>query len=101
MNDSQQAGAATAGSRQRVLIGRVVSNRMDKTIVVLIERRTKHPLYEKYIRRSTRIKAHDADNTCRIGDVVAISETRPISRHKSWVLERVLETAGEFDTAAG
>ena len=85
--------------RQRALLGRFVSNAMDKTIVVSIERRIKHPLYAKYIRRSTRLKVHDADNVCNVGDWVEIREIRPVSRHKSWSLSRVVEKAGEFDTA--
>lgn len=85
--------------RQRALVGRVVSNAMDKTIVVSIERRVKHPLYGKYVKRSTRLKAHDADNVCNVGDWVEIREGRRISRHKSWSLSRVVDTAGEFDTA--
>ena len=86
-------------ARQRILAGKVVSDRMDKTIVVLIERRTQHPLYGKYIRRSTRLKAHDPDNTCQVGDFVEIEEGRPVSRGKAWSLRRVVEKAGEFDTA--
>lgn len=84
---------------QRALVGRVVGNRMDKTIVVSIERRTQHSLYGKYIRRSTRLQAHDAANVCNVGDWVEIVEVRPISRHKSWSLSRVVDKAGEFDTA--
>lgn len=96
MSENQQANAETATRHQRLLVGRVVSDRMDKTIVVLIERRTRHPLYGKYIRRSTKLKAHDAENKCRVGDVVEISEGRPVSRHKAWTLNRVVEAAGEF-----
>jgi small subunit ribosomal protein S17 len=91
--------AADQDKRQRVLAGKVVSNAMDKTIVVLIERRMQHPLYGKYVRRSTRLKAHDPENTCQVGDLVEISEGRPVSRHKAWSLRRVVEKAGEFDTA--
>lgn len=91
--------AAPSEVRQRALTGQVVSDRMDKTIVVLIERRTQHPLYGKYIRRSTRLKAHDPDNSCRVGDYVEITEGRPVSRHKTWSLQRVVKKAGEFDTA--
>lgn len=91
--------AETRDTVQRALVGRVVGNAMDKTIIVSIERRTKHPLYGKYIKRSTRLKAHDADNVCKIGDWVEIVEVRPISRHKSWSLSRVVDKAGEFDTA--
>lgn len=85
--------------RQRALVGRVVGNAMDKTIVVAIERRMQHPLYGKYVRRSTKLKAHDPDNACNVGDWVEIVEGRPISRHKSWSLSRVVDKAGEFATA--
>lgn len=84
---------------QRALVGRVVSNAMDKTAVVRIERRIRHPLYGKYIKRSTRFKVHDADNACKVGDWVEIKEVGPISRHKSWSLSRIIESAGEFATA--
>ena len=70
----------------RRVSGRVVSSRMDKSIVVLVERRVKHPVYGKIVKRSTRIAAHDADNECLPGDEVTIRETRPISRTKSWAL---------------
>lgn len=99
MDAKEQTNVDTPTARQRLVVGRVVSNRMDKTVVVLVERRTQHPLYGKYIRRSTKLKAHDPDNTCRVGDVVEIGEGRPVSRNKSWTLNRVLEAAGEFDTA--
>lgn len=77
----------------RTLIGRVSSNRMDKTATVVVERRVKHPLYGKYIRRSTRLHVHDEDNRCNIGDTVRIEECRPLSRSKSWRLVEVLEAA--------
>ncbi len=77
----------------RTLTGRVVSNKMDKTITVLVERREKHPLYGKYIRRSTKLHAHDANNECAEGDVVSIEQTRPISKSKSWRLVQVVEKA--------
>lgn len=77
----------------RTLIGRVSSNRMDKTATVVVERRVKHPLYGKYIRRSTRLHVHDEDNRCNIGDTVRIEECRPLSRSKSWRLVEVLEVA--------
>jgi len=99
MSDKQTASDTSHKSGQRSTIGRVVSDRMDKTIVVLIERRTQHPLYGKYIRRSTKLKVHDPDNTAHIGDVVEIGEIRPVSKSKSWALSRVLEAAGEFGTA--
>ncbi|OCX68351.1 30S ribosomal protein S17 [Acidithiobacillus thiooxidans] len=74
----------------RSLVGTVVSDRMDKTIVVLVERRIQHPLYKKYIRRSKKFHAHDADNACHIGDTVKIEECRPLSKTKSWRLVNVL-----------
>ena len=77
--------------RRRVLAGTVVSDRMDKTIVVLVSSQKRHPMYEKYIRRSKRVKAHDADNACRIGDRVRVVESRPLSRDKRWRLLEILE----------
>jgi small subunit ribosomal protein S17 len=76
----------------RTATGRVVSNKMDKTVTVLIERRVKHPVYGKYITRSSKIHAHDANNECGIGDRVVVEETRPISKSKSWKLLRVEES---------
>ncbi len=76
-----------------VVTGKVVSNKMDKSIVVLIERQIRHPMYGKRIRRSTKIKAHDENNICQEGDIVRIKETRPISKTKSWTLVDVVETA--------
>lgn len=99
MSETEQANVESAQPRQRLLIGRVVSDKMDKTIVVLIERRTQHPLYGKFIRRSTKLKVHDPDNTGHMGDVVEIGEARPISRRKAWALNRVIESAGEFGAA--
>ena len=69
--------------------GTVVSNRMDKTITVIVERRIKHPLYGKYIKRSKKIHAHDEENQCQEGDLVTIEETRPISKTKSWRLSSI------------
>ncbi len=77
----------------RTATGRVVSNKMDKTVTVLVERRVKHPVYGKYITRSSKIHAHDENNECGIGDVVTVQETRPISKSKSWKLLRVDESA--------
>jgi small subunit ribosomal protein S17 len=77
----------------RTLTGRVVSNKMDKTITVLVERRVKHPLYGKFIRRSTKVHAHDEQNQCRIGDTVTVEQCRPISKSKTWRLVRVDEQA--------
>jgi small subunit ribosomal protein S17 len=75
------------------LIGQVVSHKMDKTIAVRVERRMEHPLYKKYVRRSTKLLAHDESNACREGDTVAIEECRPISKRKSWRLQKVIERA--------
>jgi len=79
--------------RTRVVTGKVVSNKMDKTVTVLLERRVKHPVYGKYITRSSKIHAHDENNQCNIGDTVTVAETRPISRTKTWKLLEVVESA--------
>ncbi len=73
----------------RTVTGRVVSDKMDKTITVLVERRVKHPVYGKYLTRSTRLHAHDENNECKAGDLVTIKETRPISKSKTWALVKV------------
>jgi len=78
---------------QRTLVGRVVSNKMDKTVSVSIERLIKHPVYGKYIRRTTKVLAHDAANDCREGDRVEIAECRPLSKKKSWTVVNVVERA--------
>jgi len=75
---------------RRSLSGRVVSNKMDKTISVLVERRIQHPLYKKFIRRSTKLLAHDENNECNEGDTVVIEECRPLSKNKSWRLVKVV-----------
>ena len=72
----------------RTLVGQVVSTAMDKTIAVVIERRVEHPLYRKYVRKSTKLLAHDQNNECGEGDTVAIEECRPLSKRKSWRLQR-------------
>ena len=77
----------------RTLSGRVVSDKMDKTITVLVERKVKHPLYKKYVKRSTKVSVHDEHNEGRVGDVVAIMECRPISKTKSWRLHEVVVRA--------
>ena len=79
----------------RTLTGRVVSDKMDKTITVLVERRVKHPIYGKYVKRSTKLHAHDETNQCRIGDKVTIRETRPMAKTKAWALVDVVERAVE------
>jgi small subunit ribosomal protein S17 len=75
----------------RTLAGRVISDKMEKSAVVLVERRVQHPLYGKYIRRSTKLHIHDENNECKVGDTVTIQECRPISRTKSWKLVEVVE----------
>ena len=77
----------------RSVIGKVVSNKMDKTIVVQIERKVKHPLYGKYMRRFSKMYAHDGENLCNLGDLVLIKQSKPISKTKHWVLVEVLEPA--------
>ena len=85
----------TEQTTQRTLTGRVVSDKMDKSIVVLIERRVQHPVYGKMIRRSTKSLAHDELNVCKTGDVVTIKECRPLSKTKAWTLVEVVEAAGQ------
>jgi len=75
----------------RTLTGRVVSDKMDKSAVVMVERKVRHPLYGKYIRRSTKMHIHDENNECRQGDTVTIRQCRPISKTKSWQLLEVVE----------
>ena len=74
----------------RTLTGRVVSNKMDKTIAVLIPRTVKHPLYEKYMRKSTKVLAHDQNNECNEGDLVIIESARPVSKRKAWQLQKIV-----------
>lgn len=80
-------------SVKRSQVGRVVSDKMDKTVTVMLERKVKHALYGKYIKRSTKVKAHDEENTCAEGDTVRIEECRPLSKSKSWRVVEVLERA--------
>jgi small subunit ribosomal protein S17 len=80
---------------QRTISGRVVSDKMDKTVSVAVERLIKHPVYGKYIRRTTKILAHDASNSCKPGDRVTISECRPISKNKSWQVVNVEDRAAD------
>jgi len=78
---------------KRTVVGKVVSDKMDKTVSVAIERQIKHATYGKYIRRTSKVMAHDENNECKIGDRVAISETRPVSKNKSWQVVNVIERA--------
>ena len=77
----------------RTLQGRVVSDKMDKTITVLVERRVKHPLYGKFVRKSTKVHAHDEANECGVGDTVLVEQCRPLAKNKSWRLIKVVEKA--------
>ena len=77
----------------RTLVGQVVSDKMQKTITVLIERKVKHPLYKKYVNRSSKLHAHDENDECRIGDKVSIEQCRPLSKNKAWRLHRIIERA--------
>ena len=79
--------------RRKVLVGRVMSNRMEKTVVVQVKRRKRHRLYGKVITTRTKFKAHDAENECQMGDLVRILESRPLSREKRWVVTEILESA--------
>lgn len=78
---------------RRTVVGRVISNKMDKTVSVSIERLIKHPIYGKYIRRTTKVLAHDENNECKSGDRVTISECRPVSKHKAWQVVNVVQRA--------
>lgn len=80
-------------NRRKERVGKVVSNKGDKTVVVLTERMVKHPIYEKFIRQSTKFMAHDEKNGCNMGDVVKIMEVRPLSKRKRWRLVQILERA--------
>jgi len=80
---------------RRTVVGRVVSDKMDKTVSVAIERTIKHPMYGKYIRRTSKVLAHDAANECKAGDRVAIAETRPVSKNKSWAVVDVIERSAD------
>jgi len=82
-------------TKLRTITGRVVSNKMDKTITVLVERVVKHPVYGKYVKRSAKMMAHDEQNICQEGDVVAITSCRPMSKHKTFRLVQVLESANK------
>ena len=86
-----EASEATGSSKLRTVTGRVVSNGMDSSAAVAVERLIKHPMYGKYIRRTTKILAHDEQNECQIGDTVEIAECRPISKRKAWRVVNVVE----------
>ncbi|MCS7200271.1 MAG: 30S ribosomal protein S17 [Caldimicrobium sp.] len=79
--------------RRKEFIGTVVSDRMDKTVVVMVERLVKHPLYGKYVKKRKKFMAHDEHNSCKVGDKVLIEETRPLSKRKRWRVKQILERA--------
>jgi small subunit ribosomal protein S17 len=85
--------SSEAGKQRKVRTGVVISNKMDKTVVVEVSRTVLHPVYKKYVRRRKRFMAHDEDNRCRIGDEVMIVETKPMSRHKNWRVRKVVKEA--------
>ena len=92
-NKAPEAASQDAAVTIRTLTGLVVSDKMNKTVTVEVERRVKHPLYKKYIRRRTKFHAHDEENVCRVGDTVSIEQCRPLSKTKSWRLLEVVERA--------
>ncbi|MCF6775803.1 30S ribosomal protein S17 [Thiotrichales bacterium 19X7-9] len=83
----------SAEAKIRTLAGKVISNKMDKTVTVLVERRVKHPIYGKFVKKSTKYHAHDQDNAANEGDTVTITETRPYSKTKKWRLVEIVERA--------
>ena len=93
MSDTTGTAAATSRGYRKTREGLVVSDKMDKTVVVEVEDRVKHPKYGKVIRRTKRYKAHDAENACGVGDRVVLMETRPLSATKRWRVSRILEKA--------
>ena len=82
--------------QRRILVGTVISDKMDKTVTVKIERRVKHPVYGKYITRSSKVHAHDEENKASLGDTVVVAESRPYSKSKSWKLVEIVETATQI-----
>lgn len=91
--DVEKAVRPARASRRKVRVGKVVSNRMEKSIVVAIESRKPHPLYKKYYRQTTRLMAHDEERKAGVGDIVRIMETRPLSKRKRWRLVAIVEKA--------
>lgn len=90
---SQLESTSEERNLRKTRTGRVMSNKMDKTITVAVERKVKHPIYGKFVKKTTKFMAHDENNECGIGDTVSIMETRPLSRRKSWRLLQILERA--------
>lgn len=92
-NTMSEVENAPSRNLRKVRFGLVTSNKMDKTIVVKVERRVKHPIYGKYVKKSSKFVAHDENNECGIGDTVQIMETRPLSKRKRWRLTKIVERA--------
>lgn len=90
-----EESASTSVKPRLTKVGRVVSDKMDKTVVVSVDYVRRHPIYHKTIRRTSRFKAHDEQNLCHVGDLVMIEETRPLSKTKRWIVRRILERAAE------
>jgi small subunit ribosomal protein S17 len=90
---TDKADKAASDKKSLTVTGRVVSDKMDKTVSVAVERRVKHPMYGKYMRRTSKFLAHDEENSCRQGDVVTIEACRPLSKNKSWRLVEIVERA--------
>jgi small subunit ribosomal protein S17 len=86
-------------SGRKRLVGSVVGDKMDKTVIVIVERMIRHPRYGKVLRRVKKYKAHDEENTCRVGDVVRIVESRPLSREKRWIVEEIVKRPGGRESA--
>ncbi|KPL18522.1 MAG: 30S ribosomal protein S17 [candidate division Zixibacteria bacterium SM23_81] len=92
MADQEQGGVLQRGQR-KVMVGKVVSDKMDKTVVVLVERLQMHPLYGRVMKRSKKLVAHDEKNQCHVGDLIKVMETRPLSRRKRWRVVEIQEKA--------
>lgn len=91
--EAPKSAETQAPGRRKVRVGKVVSSKMNKTVVVAVERMVKHPLYKKYIKRTTKLYAHDEKNDAREGDTVRVVETRPLSKLKCWRVQSVIERA--------
>lgn len=92
-NETNGEAQQTGRGHRKTRIGTVVSDKMDKTIVVAVEKRVLHPVYKKFVRHRSKYQTHDAENTARVGDLVLIEETRPLSRHKRWRLKEIVRRA--------
>lgn len=98
-NEAEAASERNRLQKRRVIVGTVVSNKMQKTIVVKVDRRVRHSLYKKYVTKSRRFKAHDETNNANIGDLVTLVESRPLSREKRWVLQSIVRRGGQVQEA--